>query len=421
MDLTSKERSGRHRLAMVAAVIVSVAALSAFIVQTDLLKNSAGPLLLYAMMMFFLAPFRQESPFIKRIMLLGTLVFVLWLLTDMGILLLPFVLSFFIAYLLDPLVSKLSKWKIQRSISSLLLVLTLVGAVVLISIFVFPNVFQQINDVLRKLSSMVSSSAQYLESRQFYKWLEGFGVSQDYAREVVQAEVVPRLESISQLILNAILAVLNKLASVAAQAINVILIPVLTFYFLNDMQDLKNFIHSTLGRRNERLLNDLVRINGIVRAYIAGQIISATFVGTMATILFLIFHIPYAIVLGVLCGLLNPIPYVGILASLFVAIITILIVNIENAIEQIVIVVVIVNILHFVTTYFIDPRITGSKVGVHPVMLIASLFVFGHFFGFLGLIVAVPVTAVMMMYFNDWREKRSSPSLVFVEQQEGAK
>jgi len=402
---------------MIAATILSVVALSAFVWQTSLFNNAVGPLLLYAIMMFVLTPFRNESYFVKRMMLLCTIIFVFWLLSDLGILLLPFILSFALAYLLDPLVSKLSKWKINRSLSSMVIVLMIVGIIVLISVFVFPKVFAQINDVIKRLSSMVTGTAQYLESKQFYKWLESFGIESNQAREIVQQEVVPRLEEVSGSILKGILNVLSSLSSVLAQAINAILIPVLTFYFLNDLPSLKLLIHRTLSKKNSRLHKDLLRINTIVRSYISGQIISAAFVGTMATIVFLIFNIPYAIVLGVLCGILNPIPYVGILASLFIAVITILIVDINNAIPMIITVTIVVNILHFITTYFIDPRVTGSRVGLHPVVLIASLFLFGHFFGFIGLIIAVPATAVLMMYFQDWMKSRELVTGVDISQE----
>jgi predicted PurR-regulated permease PerM len=108
---------------------------------------------------------------------------------------------------------------------------------------------------------------------------------------------------------------------------------------------------------------------------------------------------------------LNPIPYLGIIASLFIAIVTILIVNGDGVLLNMVQVTVTVNVLHFVTTYIIDPRVTGSRIGLHPVVLIASLFTFGHFFGFFGLLFSMPAGAVVMMYFNDWRASQSPVTL----------
>ena len=396
----------RHRLSVVAAIVLSAVTVATFILQTKLLESAAGPLILFAIVCFVLLPYRSEYPFVSRFLILSSLLFVLWFLSELGIILLPFVLSFFIAYLLDPLVTKLSSWKINRTLVSLFIILTILSALVAVSVFFFPSVFEQMNDVIRRISSMVTTATQKLESRQFYKWLETFGLSAENAREIVQKELAPQVERASQVILTGILSVLTSLSSVAAQAVNVVLIPILSFYFLNDLPRLKRLLESILQPRSRRVLHDLARINDIVRAYISGQIISALFVGTMATIAFMIMGIPYGIVLGVLCGLLNPIPYLGILASLFVAVVTILLVNADNSFMQIIQVALTINVLHLITTYIIDPRVTGSRIGLHPVMIIASLFVFGHFFGFLGLLVAMPATAVLMMYFSDWRKRQ---------------
>ncbi len=392
---------------VVAAVGLAACALAGFLFQTKLLMNDAGPLITFAILIFIVMPYREQSAFVRRFIVLSSLVFVLWFLGELGMTLLPFAIAFFIAYLLDPLVTKLQSWKLNRSFVSLTLLLTIVGALVLVSVYIFPSVFEQMNDVIRRISSMVSSTTQYLESRQFYRWLEGFGISGANAREIVQKEVVPQLENASQVIFNGLLHVLTSLSSVAAQAVNVVLIPVLAFYFLNDLPELKKLVIGILEERNPRVLFDLSRINEIVRAYISGQIISAIFVGTSATTIFLLFKIPYAIVLGVLCGLLNPIPFLGILASLFVAVVTILVVGADAAATQIIVVALSIVILHFISTYVIDPHVTGSKIGLHPVALIAALFIFGHFFGFLGLLVSVPAAAVLVMYFTDWRTHRA--------------
>ncbi len=399
--------TGLHnKRSLIAAISFGAMALVAFLWQTHLLQVGAGPLLTYAILMFVLFPYREESAFIRRFVVLSSLVFTLWFLTELGMILLPFAIAFFVAYILDPLVSKLSSWKLNRSFVSLVVLLSIVGSLVLVSIFIFPSVFQQMNEVTHRVSSLVNSTTEYLESRQFYRWLEEFGISGSTAREIVQKEVAPQLESISQAILTALLHVLTSLSAVAQQAVNVVLIPVLSFYFLNDLPSIKSLVRGLLAERNPRVLYDLTRINMIVRAYISGQIISAVFVGTMATTIFLLLHIPYGIVLGVLCGLLNPVPFVGILASLFVAVVTILIVGDDAAATQIVEVSISIVVLHFISTYVIDPHVTGNRIGLHPVALIAALFVFGHFFGFLGLLVSVPAAAILVMYFNDWQHKR---------------
>ncbi|MFM8177611.1 MAG: AI-2E family transporter [Candidatus Kapaibacterium sp.] len=397
------ESSTRNTLSAIAVVSIGALSLAFLVGMTGILVGQAGPIILFSGIAFLLWPYRRTFRLVQRLFTLATLVFALWFLSDLGGILLPFGVAFFIAYLADPLVSMLGRHRVPRGLSSLAVVLILLGGIVTVSIYVFPGVLTQMNEVIRRISSMVTSTTEYLESRQFYRWLESFGISQTTARELVQKQVVPELETISQTIVSTVLGALTSLTAIVEQAINVILIPVLTFYFLYDLPQLKTLVRSVLDHRHPRVVRDIRRINDIVRAYIGGQIISAIFVGTMASATFVVCDIPYPVVLGVLCGLLNPIPYLGIIASLFIAIVTILIVNGDTVLLNMVQVTVTVNVLHFLTTYIIDPRVTGSRIGLHPVVLIASLFTFGHFFGFFGLLFSMPAGAVVMMYFNDWR------------------
>jgi predicted PurR-regulated permease PerM len=103
-------------------------------------------------------------------------------------------------------------------------------------------------------------------------------------------------------------------------------------------------------------------------------------------------------------GLLNPIPFFGSIASMIIGIIVAIFVDPENALNHVIAITLIVNGLHFLNAYVIEPRVLGSRVGLHPVLLLASIFIFGHFFGFIGLLIAVPTTAILMMFFREWEQ-----------------
>jgi predicted PurR-regulated permease PerM len=330
------------------------------------------------------------------------MLFALWVLIDLGTLLLPFALGFFIAYLLDPLVTRAERWRIPRWVSALLLNALLIGLITLVAIFVAPIVWEQFQELAKGISSLVNASQQFLESRQFYRWLRSLGIPSEQVRSLVQDVFVPRLENISQYLFSLVVNFLEGAASILAQLVNIILVPLLAFYLLVDMPRLKALVRQLLAQRSPKILSDLIEINRIVRAYITGQLITATVVGVLGVVGFVLAGIPYGVFLGVLCGLLNPIPYVGLLASLLIAVVTIILASSPTPILDIILATAIINLLHFIGAYIIDPRITGKRVGLHPVLLIAALFVFGHFFGLLGLIAAVPITAVLMMYFNRW-------------------
>ncbi len=383
-------------------IIIAAVLIAAFLYWAGLLVGGIVPLILWGSAMVFLVPLRQRSELARRLTLWANVLFALWIVTELGALLLPFGVSFFIAYVLDPVVARAERWRLPRWLSALIINALLVGIVVLVAVFVAPLVWTQLQDIVKSISSFVTASQQFLESRQFYRWLGSLGIPSSQVRSLVQDYVIPRLEGISQYLFSLVIAFLEGAAGIAAQLVNVVLVPLLTFYFLVDLPKLKRLIVKVLSLRSPRVLADLRAIDAIVRAYITGQLITATFVGVSAVVAFSIAGIPYGAILGVLCGLLNPIPYVGLLASLLVASVTIILANPPHPLIDIITAAIIVNVLHFLAAYIIDPRVTGTRVGLHPVLLIAALFVFGHFFGFLGLIVAVPITAVLMMYFTRW-------------------
>lgn len=393
---------GNSGISVVGGITLGALLIAAFLVVTGMVSGVLAPMLLYGSAMVFLVPFRRQSELVRHMVTWLNVLLAIWVLTDLGALLSPFVLGFFIAYVLDPIVSRAERWRIPRWVSALLVNAMLIGAVTLVATFVAPIVWSQLQELVKSISSLVTAAQQFLDSRQFYRWLRALGMPSDQVRTLVQDYLVPRLEGVSQYLFSLVISFLEGAAGIVAHIVNVILVPLLAFYMLTDMPRFKRVLRGVLQQRSPRLLEDLIAISDIVRAYITGQLITASFVGMLAMAAFAIAGIPYGIFLGALCGLLNPIPYVGLLASILVAVVTIILAQSPHPVMDIVLVTVIVNVLHFIATYVIDPRITGKRIGLHPVLLIAALFVFGHFFGLLGLIVAVPVTAVLMMYFDRW-------------------
>ncbi|MBK9250119.1 MAG: AI-2E family transporter [Ignavibacteria bacterium] len=396
------ESFAKKNISIAAVIAISTIILSVFLHLTGMVS----PMILGGIAVFLLFPFRSQSYIVRRMLLLALILISMWMLQDLGITLLPFGVSLLIAFLIDPVVSWLERKKFKRWIAALLLIIFMVGTVGLVSIFVFPLAFLQLDDVIKQVSTMINSATTYLESRKFYRLLESFGLPQSTMKEIVQNEFMPRLESIFKVVLEALLSVLTSISGIASQLLNVILTPILTFYFVKDFPKFKRFLQRTIERKNKKVYFNLQRMSDILRVYIGWQLIAAFMVGTLASIMFSIFNVPYPVVLGVLCGFLNPIPLFGSIASMIIGIITVLLVNPTGAGGNILTIALVVNGLHFFNAYVIEPRILGTRVGLHPIILLGSLFVFGHFFGFLGLLIAVPTTAILMMFLRDWQKKQ---------------
>lgn len=382
-------------------LILSALAGSTFLYLTDLIKS---PVLFFLIGVFLLYPFRKESYIISRLLSLISLLFALWLLIDLNIVLLPFFIAFTIAFLSDPIIKKMESFKIKRWLGSIIILGFLGGAIAGFSVFVFPLAFTQLNQIIKQVSQFVNSITDFLESKQFYTFLSSLGIPKDSVKELVQTQLIPKAEILFKSILEGLFVLLSNVSAIANQILNLVLIPIISFYIIKDYPVLKELIQEILSSNHSKSYENILRISAILRLYVGWQMLAALWIGTVASILLSILGIPYAIVLGVLCGLLNPIPFFGTIASMIIGSIVALLADPPNASSHIIGLILVINGLHFINAYIIEPRVLGTRVGLHPVLLLGSLFVFGHFLGFVGFLIAVPTTAILMIFFRDWKE-----------------
>ena len=382
-------------------LILSALAGSTFLYLTDLIKS---PVLFFLIGVFLLYPFRKESYIISRFLSLISLLFALWLLIDLNIVLLPFIIAFTIAFLSDPIIKKMESFKIKRWLGSIIILGFLGGAIAGFSVFVFPLAFTQLNQIIQQVSQFVNSITDFLESKQFYTFLSSLGIPKASVKELVQTQLMPKAEILFKSILEGLFVLLSNVSAIANQILNLVLIPIISFYIIKDYPVLKELIQEILSSNHSKSYENILRISAILRLYVGWQMLAALWIGTVASVLLSILGIPYAIVIGVLCGLLNPIPFFGTIASMIIGSIVALLADPPNASSHIIGLVLVINGLHFINAYIIEPRVLGTRVGLHPVLLLGSLFVFGHFLGFVGFLIAVPTTAILMIFFRDWKE-----------------
>ncbi|MDP2365550.1 MAG: AI-2E family transporter, partial [Ignavibacteria bacterium] len=310
----------------IAALIFGFAAFVFFMILTKIIYV---PLILFVLSIFFLAPFRKENDYIKRLMLIISLVFIGWILSQLGFALVPFVIAFLIAYLLDPVVTFLKNKGLPRWLTSLIFIFSFVGAVALISIYIFPMIFVQLQDAINKITNLVTTMNTYLDTRKIYRLLDSIGIRNEDVQKLIKKEAIPEIKGMMTGIFNSLMSLLTGLSSIATQLLNVILIPIFAFYFLKDFTRIKTTIKAILEKKNVKFLNDLRRINDIFMIYIGWQVIAASMVATVCSTAFSFFGIAYPIVLGIICGFLNPIPYLGFIASMIISSLTIIIVGPE--------------------------------------------------------------------------------------------
>ncbi len=366
-------------------------------------QSVLSPFVAIAALVYLLYPLRkQELP--RRLMVLGVIVFVLWFLyTILGILT-PFLLSFLLAYILNPLVSRLERHHVPRWLSSLIIVIVMLGIVVLVALFGMPVVIQQFQGILNGLALIANDFAEMLRSGAIFGFLARYGIPVEKAQEVISQQLSPRLESILKTLFEAIFGFLTSLSSVALHIVNIIIVPFLVFYLLKDFPLVTHRFSMLVPRtRRGRFLQLWETVDHLMGKYFRGAVTVAIIQGAIATVGLWIIGVDYALILGIMTGLLDFIPYVGLLTSLVVA--SIVAIFSGGAVAaKIVAVVVLFLSQKVLEASVLGPRIIGHQVGLHPVLLILSLLVFGFFLGFVGLLIAVPATALVIALVKEWEQ-----------------
>ena len=145
------------------------------------------------------------------------------------------------------------------------------------------------------------------------------------------------------------------------------------------------------------------KTNSIFASYLSGQILDACVVGIIMTIILVILNIKYSVLLGVIIGIANLIPFFGAIFGIGFAII---IIALTTGIKEALIAGVITMIMQQVDANIINPKITSSKVDISPILTIVSITVMGSLFGVLGMFVAVPITAIIKLIMVDKADKK---------------
>ncbi|GBD07455.1 AI-2 transport protein TqsA [bacterium HR21] len=380
--------------------LLAATALTAFLVLTGL---ATAPLVLLLLGIALVYPYRHRAPTARHLLWLFVLAFVLWLVREAGLLLLPFVLAVLAGYLFDPWLEWLQRRGIPRWLSALGIVIALLGLATLLSVLIFPVVFTQLDTLVKQLSNLYSTAASYLESRRFFRSLARYGIPPELAQKLFQQEVLPRLEQAFQALMSSLLTVLAGLSRVLTHVVNLLLLPIVIFYLLKDFPKLRALLVEVLSRQAPKALTIVRQANPIVRTYLGWILFISTLIGILSGTLYVLFDIPYGLMLGLLSGILNPIPYFGILIVMGAGAIAIVLGQSANFLRDFLLFALIINGLHFLNAYVVEPRVLGTRIGVHPVVLILSLLLFGSILGFVGLLIAVPTTAVAALLFEQWR------------------
>ena len=194
---------------------------------------SLSPFVILAGLLYLLYPFRHdEVP--RRLLWLGALFFAVWFFSAIIGVLAPFLIALFLAYILNPLVVLLEKRRVPRWLSTLLLMILLVGGVVAFGLFIVPVALDQFRALSAGAGALAVDASKAIESGSLVEFLGRFGVSGEKAKEVLAQNLTPKLEEMLTRLFAGLFDILSSVSSLAHQLLNIIIVPFVLFYLLLD-------------------------------------------------------------------------------------------------------------------------------------------------------------------------------------------
>lgn len=394
------------------AVVLVVLAL--FFLQ---LAAFLSPPVLFLAVLVLMVPYRG-SQFHRLVVLTGAGLVLLWALDALGTLLAPFVLAFVLAYILDPLVDRLQRLRLPRSVAILLLALPVLAGLVLILLLGVPALANQIESLIRRAPEAVDRIRVWIEGLQASRL--GFDLP-----FVDEALLIDRLQGLSPTAVTdflqekqaqlagwgweAVLGLGRGLGTVLTILGYVVLTPVLTFYLLRDYDDIVVRMGSYVPRPRAAAVTAFTReYNRLLSRYLRGQLIAAAAVGVLTWLGLWLAGFPYSGLVGVVAGVFNVVPYLGLPVSLIPAIIIAILSG--SFLASILKLTIVFGIVQFLDANVLGPRIVGESVGLHPVWVILAIAVAGLVYGFVGLLLAIPVAIMVKLLLGVGLERyRRSP------------
>jgi len=329
----------------------------------------------------------MHIPIRKQVMWWGiaalTTAILLWLL---GQAVLPFILGAGVAYLLDPLADRLERAGLSRTMSVVVITVAVVLAFVAVVLLVVPLLVRQASALIETAPAMIEQGRLFLDTRFPDLIPQGAGLQQTLTD--LQAAVGDQAGRVASTVLGSLTGLIGTVALL-------VIVPVVAFYLLLDWDHLVRAVDTLLPREHAATIRTLAsEIDEALSGFLRGQAVVIAILGTWYALALMLVGLPFGFFIGIMAAMLSFIPYVGVLIGGATAI-GVALFSFWGDPLWIGAVVAIFGLGQVVEGNYLQPKIVGGHVGLHPVWLLLALSVFGALFGFVGLVLAVPMAAAL--------------------------
>ncbi len=304
----------------------------------------------------------------------------------------PLFIGFIIAWLFAPLVDKMTKKGMSRILASIIVYIIFIAFLVVFFRIFIPIIYNELNDLLSTLPGIMTDITNFINN--IFAKIDVEGVDINGIKESILNGITEYGNSISSSIPTTIVSVMGSLFSGLGTIFFGLIIGL---YMLFDFDNVTNLLLKLIPKKHQMEVADLLdNIGREVRKSVNGTLLVACMVFVCDTIGFSIVGLNSALLFGLFCGITDLIPYIGPYIGTAVATVVAFTQSPLIGIG----VLVIAIIVQLVESYILQPVVMSKATKLHPVTIICGLLIFGHFFGIVGMILAVPIMSIFKVI---WR------------------
>lgn len=332
--------------------------------------------------------------------LIAALGFLLWLLSPI---LSPFVAALLLAWLGNPLVLRLQRAGRSRNTAVLLVFLLTFGLIAIGLLVLLPLLWSQLVSLLERLPRLFDWFTNVA-----LPWLSahtGRDLSPLFSRVGATQVVTEHWQEIGDLARVVLGYVGRSGMAILLLVSNLLLLPILSFYFLRDWQPMLRSLHDAVPRRHAAIVGRLAaESDDVLGGFLRGQMLVMAMLGTIYAIGLWLVGLDSGLLIGFTAGLVSFVPYLGATFGVVAAVIACLIQY--GDVNHLLGVALVFTVGQLIESYILTPKLVGGRIGLHPVAVIFAIMAGGQLFGFIGVLLALPVAAVLNVLLRYLYEER---------------
>lgn len=311
--------------------------------------------------------------------------------------LIPFFIGLFIAWLFNPAVTKLSK-KMNRGLASIIVYTVFLLVITIFIIYCVPTMVSQLNEFVKVIPNLQKSASKIVDT--FYDILSPY-LSIDI--DTAKLKMYDLIKNIASEMTSDLPSKIVSILTLFVSGFGTLLIGfVIGIYILIDFDGISKHIINIFPKKFQDDVKELIKIaNTSLNNFIRGTLLISLIIAAFTYILFLLIGIKAPLLFALFCGITNIIPYIGP----YIGGIPVSLVGFSQGMSSGIFTVIAVVLAQALDGYILQPILLGRGLKLHPVTIIIGLLIFGHFFGIIGMLLAMPIMSIVKLVYEYYDNK----------------